>query len=336
MNETPTRRPMTFTFLELLDRTFRLYRDNFLTLVGLVAVVSVPIGIITYIVAPPTSNILIGQTATVPRTSVNSGTQIIIYLLILVQTILTTAPITYIASEYLFNRKVSIGEAFRSTRRRFAKMGCGLILIGIFAVVIAVFGIILVALMPPALALLGILIYILIAAFSVFYQVLTLEDIGASAAITRSYTLGKRRFWTVVGLLLIIILISAIFDAILGGSLSVLITSTTSAQNLNTRLLLSTFGLRFIGIFTLPISPIAFTLLYYDIRTHSEGLDIMLDSSGNPAARPSDFASPQSGFRIDGHDWRNIAILTAVGLITGILASGIIKTFVDQFSRTLR
>jgi hypothetical protein len=336
MNEAPAHRPMTFTFLELLDRTFRLYRENFLTIVGLVAVVSIPIGIITYILAPPTSNLLVGQSPAVARTSINSGAQIITNLLGLIQTILIGAPITYIASEYLFNHKVSIGEAFSSTRHRFAKMGCGMILLVIFAVAIALFAIFLVALIPPALALLGIPIYILIAAISVIYQVLTLEDIGSSAAIARSYTLGKRRFWTVMGLILITYIIFAIFEAILGGSVTVLITSTTSAQNFNTRLLLSTFGLRFIGLFTAPISPIAFTLLYYDIRTRSEGLDIMLDSSGNPAARPSDFASPKSGFRIDGHDWRNIAILTAVGLITGILASGIIKPFVDQFSRNLR
>ena len=85
-----------------------------------------------------------------------------------------------------------------------------------------------------------------------------------------------------------------------------------------------------------PISPIAFTLLYYDIRTRTEGLDIMLDSSGNPAARPSDFSSPETRFRLDGHDWRNIAILTAVGLVSGILGSGLIKAFVDQYSRSLR
>src|SRR5690242_2530182 len=102
MNETPTRRPMTFTFLELLDRTFRLYRDNFLTIVGLVAVVSVPIGILTYILTPPTANILVGQSPTVARASVNSGAQIITNLLNWIQTILTGVPITYIASEYLF------------------------------------------------------------------------------------------------------------------------------------------------------------------------------------------------------------------------------------------
>jgi hypothetical protein len=334
MNETPSRRPMTFTFLELLDRTFRLYRENFLTIVGLVAIVTIPITVISLLLNPTTVNLLRNQPNTINNTG--GGLQYLGGLLGLIQIVLIYAPLTYIASEYLFNHKVTIGEAFSGARNRFTKMGCGIILLGIFVFVVAIIAVILVAVIPPALALFGILIYIIVSAYSVFFPVMTLEDIGPSAAITRSYTLGKRRFWTVVGLGIILAIISVIVEAILGGSAALLIYSATPGRNSGSQLLLVTFLSTLISIFITPISPIAFTLLYYDIRTRSEGLDIMLDSSGNPAARPSDFASPQSGFRLDGHDWRNIAILTAVGLVTGLLASGIIKAFIDQFSRTLR
>ena len=332
MTETPVRRPMTFSFLELLDRTFRLYRENFLTIIGVVAVVTVPISLITYFL---NQSVYASQSSTLRTSTAASGALFLISILGLVQAVLTNAPVIYIASEYLFNHKVSIGEAFSGTSSRFTKMGCGIILLGIFIVVVALLATFLVAAIPPALALLGILIYIFVASFSVFFQVITLEDIGASAAITRSYTLGKRSFWTVVGLSIVVTIIGLIVTTIINGSSTFLINSIAPGQSYTTQTLLITLVRQLVNIFTTPISLIAFTLLYYDIRTRTEGLDIMLDSSG-PAARPLNFAPPENRFRFDGHDWRNIAILTAVGLVVGLLGSAVVKTIIDQYSGLLR
>ena len=54
MEMTASRPTMTFTFLELLDRTFRIYRDNFATLIGLVALVTIPLSIVNLILTVPT------------------------------------------------------------------------------------------------------------------------------------------------------------------------------------------------------------------------------------------------------------------------------------------
>ncbi len=337
MMEAPSRRPMTFTFLELLDRTFRLYRDNFVTIIGLVAIVTIPITIITLLSNPATSYLLGNQSSSFNRTTTASGAQFLSSILGLVQAVLIYAPLTYLASEYMFNRKVSIGEAFRGASSRFVKMGCGIIVLGIFVGAVAVFAGILVIAIPPALALFGILIYILVAAYSLFFPVLTLEDIGPSAAVTRSYMLGKRRFWTVVGLGIILGIISIIVSVVFGGSVTFLVLSSTPSNgSYATQLLLITFLSTLVGIFITPISPIAFTLLYYDIRTRTEGLDIMLDSSANPEARPADFAPQTSGFKIDGQDWRNIGILTLLGLAAGLLGSSTIQAFINQYTRSLR
>ncbi len=330
MNEAPSRRPMTFTFLELLDRTFRLYRENFLTIIGLVALVTVPITIISYILNP------IGtQPTTTANLGVSSGASLLSSLLGLIQTVLIYAPITYIASEYLFNRKVSIGQAFSGTRDRFTKMGCGIIVMGIFVVIVGVFAALLIVAIPPALALFGILVYIIISAYALLFQVLTLEDIGPSAAVTRSYSLAKRRFWTVIGLGLVIMIISLIVGAIIGASITFLVTSTTSRQSATTQLLLISFLSTVVSIFITPITPIAFTLLYYDIRSRSEGLDIMLDSS-TPDTRPINLVIPDTRFRIDGHDWRNIGILSLLGLVIGLVGGSALNAFIQQYSNTFR
>jgi hypothetical protein len=332
MLETPSRRPMTYTFLELLDRTFRLYRDNFITIIGVVAIITIPITALTLLLNPATSSLLTNQ----PFRSTNNGTSLLGSILSLIQSVVVNGTLIYIASEYIFNHKLSIGEAFSGASSRYTKMGCGIIVFGIFIIIVGVLAVILVIAIPPALALFGILFFIIISAYSVFFQVLALENVGPSAAVTRAYMLGKRRFWTVIGLTFVVGLISVIIGAILGGSVTFLVLSTTPGRNTSTQFLLISFLTTIISIFVTPISPIAFTLLYYDIRTRTEGLDIMLDSSGNPAARPGDFPPPDSGFKIEGSDWRNIAILTVCGLLIGIAGSAFIKTFVDQYTRSLR
>jgi hypothetical protein len=333
MNETPVRRPMTFTFLELLDRTFRIYRENFLTIVGLVAVVTIPITILELIL---NSSVTPTPQSFSSAIAASSGAGLLSNILGLIQTVLIYAPLTYIASEALFGHKVSIGEAFSGTSSRFTKVGCGLIVLGIVIAIFAVAAVLLMAAFPPALALTGILIYIFISASALMFPVLTLEDIGPSAAITRSYTLGKRRFWAAVGLGVILTIIGTLILAILGGTASLLVLSIAPGRGSSMQILLITFLTTVIGILITPLTPIGFTLLYYDIRVRSEGLDIMLDSSGGTGARPANFASPQNKFGLDGHDWRNVAILTIGGLVIGLLASTAIQGFISQFSRTAR
>lgn len=337
MTEMPTRRPMTFSFLELLDRTFRLYRENFLTIVGLVAIVTVPITILNLLLNPASAALLSNQPTTFRATTGSSAAQLLLSILNLVQTVLIYAPITYIASEYLFNRKVSIGEAFSGASDRFTKVGCGLILMGFVIAIFAIAAAFVVAAFPPALALAGILVYIFVSASALMFPVLTLEDIGPSAAITRSYSLGKRRFWALVGVGVILAIIGALVGAILGGSATLLVLSVTPARGGGmVQIVLITFLTTLISIVITPLSPIAFTLLYYDIRVRSEGLDIMLDSSEGARTRPANFASPDSRFGLDGHDWRNVAILTVLGLVVGVLASGLIRSYIELYSRMLR
>ena len=335
MSEAHLRRPMTFSFLELLDRTFRIYRENFLTIVGLVAVVTIPITILELILSSASTRPVTGQSFN-SAIAASSGTGLLSNILNLIQTVLIYAPLTYIASEYLFNRKVTIREAFSGTSNRFTKVGCGLILMGIVIAVFAIAAVLVMAAFPPALALTGILVYIFVSASALMFPVLTLEDIGPSAAITRSYTLGKRRFWVLLGLGVILTIIGTLVGAILGGSVTFLVLSIAPARGGMLQLGLITFLTTLVTIIITPLSPIAFTLLYYDIRVRSEGLDIMLDTSEGRGARPTNFTSPQNKFGLDAHDWRNVAILTVCGLVVGLLASSTIQNFINQYSRTLR
>lgn len=338
MSEVPIRRQMSFTFLELLDRTFRIYRENFLTVIGVVAVITIPITIITYILTPSANVMLSGASTTRNFSSAaaaSSGLSILTSILDLIQTVVVYASLTYLASEAMFSRKLSIGEALSGARDRFTKVGCSLILLGILILIAGAVAVFVGLLFPPLFALSGILIYIIVAAYSLIFPVVTLENVDASAGITRSFSLGKRRFWMVIGIGLILAIIGGLIGFILGGTSALLVFSVTPGNSMGAQVLLITVLSLVVNILILPLTPIAFTLLYYDIRTRTEGLDIMLDSSG-PGARPANLPTPDSSFGLDGHDWRNIAIMTVVALVGGLLMSATIQAFINQFSQFSR
>ena len=91
-----------------------------------------------------------------------------------------------------------------------------------------------------------------------------------------------------------------------------------------------------VSIFITPISPIAFTLMYYNIRFTTEGLNELLNTNVTPAQRPINFVSPVSRFQFDRHDWRNIAILSVIGLIVGIVGNNLIQQLIQQLAPGLR
>ena len=107
-------------------------------------------------------------------------------------------------------------------------------------------------------------------------------------------------------------------------------------MNLNVQFLVISLISDVVGIFITPISPIAFTLIYYNIRYTTEGLTELLNTNVTPAQRPINFVSPVSRFQFDSHDWRNIAILSVVGLIVGIIGNNLIQQLIQQFAPGLR
>ncbi|MEP6985994.1 MAG: hypothetical protein ABI970_10365 [Chloroflexota bacterium] len=322
----------TLTFIELLKRTFAIYRENFWTIIGLVAFVTIPISLLNIIISPQPLAALTAPTLS--DTPDMSG--LVLSLLSLLETILITAPLTYLVSEYLFGHKLSIGEAFSGVSHRFAKIGCGVLLVGFVIGLLAVVISFLVVAFPPALVFSGILLHIIIATSALMFPVLTLENIGPSAAISRSWSLGKRRFWAACGIGLIAVLISLLLSSILGSIVTLAITAAAPNMNLNVQFLIISIISDVVSIFVTPISPIAFTLIYYNIRATTENLNELLNTNVTPAQRPINFASPVSRFQFDRHDWRNIAILSVIGLIVGVVGNSLIQQLIQQLTPGLR
>ena len=330
--EPTSQQPTPLSFLELLRRTFRIYRENFWTIIGLVAFITIPISLLNIIISPQPLAALTASTVT--DTPDMSG--LLLNLLSLLEAILITAPLTYLASEYLFGHKLSISEAFSGVSHRFGQIGCGVIFIGVVVGLLAIFISFLVVAFPPALIFSGVLLHIIIATSALMFPVLTLEKIGASAALSRSWSLGKRRFWAAFGIGVIAVVISILISSVLGGAVAVVITAVSPNMNINVQFLVISIISDVVGIFITPISPIAFTLMYYNIRATTENLNELLNTNVTPAQRPMNFDSPISGFKFDSHDWRNIAILSVIGLIVGIIGNSLLQQLIQQLAPGLK
>jgi hypothetical protein len=335
MNGVPSLR--TFTATEIVDHTFRIYRENFMTCIGLVAVVSIPITIIQLLLTASSFSSLdfTSSSAATRQQLANlsntfSTTLLVISILALVQLVITNGPLIYIASESFFGRKVSIGEAFRETRSRFFNLGCGFIVfsfvVGVFALAVTFIG----ALCAPVWLALGIVVYMAIAIYMALMPVLVLEDVGASHGLNRAWALGRARFWQGLGVMVAIGVISYIISLAFGMVASLLVAQGFAGASFTTQQIVNQILGQVIGVFILPLTPIALTVLYYDIRIRVEGLDIALQALDNPNARPSDLEAPRLAGSLNGKDWRNIVILTVGGIVIVVGAGGLLSALVSS------
>lgn len=321
-----------FSFLDILDRTFRIYRENFSAIIGYVALIALPVTIINLLLS---RSVMSGFTTFQTRSSsVNSGallSSLLVAFLSLIEIVLTYSAVSYIASESYFGRKASIGEAFAATRSSLGKLGCGFILFYIILVGFAFVIVFIASVCAPALIGLVLVAYIGIATFGLLTPVLVLENVGTSTGINRAYGLGRARFWTLVIVLVAIYIISFILDVALASVIQLLGIPVTN-DPFSGGQLLSTFASAIIGILVTPLFPIAMTLMYYETRTQVEGLDLALATLDKPDARPSDLESPRAPSFLNSRDLINMLLLGVGGVALSLVAGGLLLSIVNSLA----
>lgn len=333
--EITNRRPLApSTILELLDRTFRIYRDNFLAFIGLVAAVTIPITLLSTLT---TSNYLdeLNRASFFGRPSASSGSTILVLVVtlitLIVQGVILNGTLTYMASESYLGRRVTIAQAFTAATPRFWPLGIGLVL---FYVI--VFGL---ALLVGVLTLcvigifgLGAVVYFAVAIYAMLVPVLVLENVSASFGINRAWWLGKSRFWFVAGLLFAIWLIAAVVGLAFGVVQQFFVQQLMNSRSSAGAEIVILFFQIVVGLFTAPIYPIAQTLLYYDSRIRLEGLDIAFQALEKPELRPSDVPSPApTGSFMTGRDVVNVAIICVGVLVLSLVFASAASQLMNQF-----
>jgi hypothetical protein len=264
---------------DILDETFRLYRENFMLFVATCAVLEVPVQIINVLIrlsAPVTIPPTPGQSLTPEQASAlaagSAASSIGALVGAFAAAIMTAALAVAISHRYL-NRSVTVGNAYRATINRLGALLLAIVWVGIRLILLAIACVVLVGI--------PFLIYFAVA-WSLLSQVVMLENVGGGGASGRSRELIRGYWWKTLGLLIVVWLLVAILTSIPTVVIAAILGS--GAGSLAARLLITGIVGLIIGVLVQPIPIAATTLLFYDLKIRKEAFDLeaMVQQAGAP------------------------------------------------------
>ena len=260
---------------QLLDRAFRLYRQHFLVFLGIVAIVQVPISIAQVALNAQMLGVAGGETfGTIGVIS----TVVIFIGSILVASLATGALTGAVADSYL-GTPVSILGSYRRLGRKWLSILGALLLAGLIGMLLLLW------LLVPIVGWrsgIGILAFFEFVVIQLIPPIIVLERHTGGAAVRRGWDLSRKRFWPVVGFMLVLALLSTIL--VNGPTLLVVWLLRLMIPDAvgNTQgifavtALLPTAISAFFGLVFQPLRLTAITLLYFDLRVRFEGFDLAL------------------------------------------------------------
>ncbi len=255
-----TLRPLTLG--ELLDRTFQIYRNNFLLFAGIAAVGYLPMFIIR------------GGLVLIPRWTGGSasaafaiGLVVFVVLYLIGVAAAQSGTIIAVAAVHL-SQPITIGQAYRRVREMLFRIVLLTIGIGIGV------SIGLVLLIVPGIVL------ALMWALAVPVAVLEDASLGEATSRSRQLTAGHRgRVFVICLLFFLLSMLVAIALEVPLGVLAVL--HHNGPQQTLATIQIANVGVSYVSeILVTPLMTIALSLMYYDERVRKEGFDIELMMRG--------------------------------------------------------
>lgn len=327
MNEAnPIIRPLTLA--EILDRAFRIYRQNFLKLLGIYAIPFIPIMLIqTGSTAYLTSNMIQDPTSFLEDANLMGlgvatiAASLLLGLIsfVLISGFATTA-FTRAVSNAITGKSISILDSYRTISRPALTMLLALLLIGIL-----IFGMIIWTVVPIVgwLSGPGIVFFIVLIVNPLLAPVIVLENQGVIASLRRAWDLGRSRFWWLMGFAIVlallgqlivtgpIYLLSGVLQSILGALPSLSMETQLALSNVASGLASMVLTL----LYT-PLQLTMFTVVYFDLRVRNEGLDLALQlapASDNESGDLPEIRSTSTPL-ITGMDIGRFALLSLFGI----------------------
>jgi hypothetical protein len=296
--------------VEIIDRAFQIYRENFIAFVALAAVVLVPITLVDLAVQPDAAEEYETFAEYIDETRAANNTSTLVTLLgLLIQGVIINGLITYMTSESNLGRRISVAEAFSHIAGRFLPLTGALIVAGILFLVMFVAVVLASVCIVPLIAL-PVVLYWGLCVYFFLVPMMILERVGILASIRRALILGKRRFWQNAGFTFGIWTITLVLTFAFSAFVLFVVESADEDSLLGVVVDLA------IQIFITPILPIGLTLMYYDTRIRTEALDLALEAVDTLNPRPSDLPSPETRERLlTSKDVGNIIILTVIVIV---------------------
>ncbi len=282
----PSFRPMPLA--ELLDQAIRLYRRNFITFIGIIAIPYIPLAIIQAGLALLTASSLTRPMFDSPSSpnfiaSILGSAGVVVTLIVqffLIQGIATAALTRAIADSYS-GKHVDILSSYQNLQGQWGRLILALLLM--FLVMLGLF----IWMIIPCIGWVtgpGLLAFVFGVVTPLIAPVVVLEDNGVRASIRRAWDLARSRFWWLVGFAFILYLFNQL---VIGGPtalLNYLMTIVLPATGpYSQRLILTTAVQTLVSMATsliyLPLQLSALTVVYFDLRARSEGLDLVMQTA---------------------------------------------------------
>ncbi len=283
----PNLRPLRLG--ELLDRAIRLYRGNFLSFIGIIAVAYVPLMVLQTAASALLTSAMVTGISTPEELFGNAaywGGLLATFILVLVQFVLiqgiATGALTRAVADNYLGKRTGILDAYRGIGSSWITLVGALLFLGIILLGIGIWT------MIPCIGWVtgpGILLFVLAAINPLVPAAVVLENQGVVNAVKRAWSLARRRFWPVLGYVLVLYLFSLI---VVNGPVAIVnallaqITGSFGDQTMQlvvTSIIQGLVSLVFLLIY-LPLQLTAFTLIYFDLRVRTEGFDLAFLTMG--------------------------------------------------------
>jgi hypothetical protein len=203
---------------------------------------------------------------------------VVVVQLLILQPLGRAATVRAVSDLYL-DRPASVAESFRAALRALgALIGASALQIALFAALVGVLVVLVVVagsnaagvavlLALPAIPL-ALFLYI---RWWVTPQAIVIERIGPIRGLSRSWQLTRASFWRTLWLALLLLLITSLASLALSAAVGAPLTSFGSTEyQVAVRTVISAI----VGVVVSPITLIATTLYYYDLRIRREAFDL--------------------------------------------------------------
>lgn len=326
---------------ELLDQAVRLYRRNFLSFLGIIAVVYIPYALLQVTISLVSTSSLQNARSDMQNYVFSTGYWLTIlgsillpFLRFVIVNGLGTAVLTYAIARNYLGYKVGILDAYQQLGSLWLRLLATLFLFSLVLIGVVIWWVV------PCVGWLtgfGLLVFLMGVVGQLIPSVLVIEKLGPPGSLSRAWDLARRRFWWLLGFAVILYL----FNALVAGGPTLLISylvglvfghgsSGSSVSTVSTvSALASVVPGALIELIILPLQLTAWTLVYFDLRVRTEGFDLALLTM-NPADESAlDFshlpAAVPSQKWLTGDDVGKIIVVTFIGigiyaLLIGLLA----------------
>jgi hypothetical protein len=276
---------------QLLDQSIRLYRHNFIKFIGIIAIVQIPTTLLQILSSTlAASDVLEGLSYADPGAigeiygpfflrTMGLGALLLVFNFVLVQGV-GTAALTRVIADSRMGENTGILQAYRKIGPAWIRILGSLLLLVVLCLALAIWTIV------PCIGWIsgpGMLIFITLVVIPMVAPVVVLESKTGFSAIRRAWELVRRRFWWIIGFVLILYLLGQVVISGPTALLNVVLsfatdqTDSLSQQTLRNAVIQSLSQL-LLALLYQPLRLAAITLAYFDLRVRTEGLDLALQA----------------------------------------------------------